>query len=128
MADFNDITKDAITDKLEEYIGTKMYAGDMAYVLLEQYNADGTFTYSSEESKQIIKDNFEDFGELVDDMEANGLQVYNPFTESEAFVVSCLIENANIMLCGSKSWNELNNGGNEFELTEEIAKAIASEI
>ena len=126
--DFAELTKRELKNMLYDYIGTPTYAGDLPFLLFESYNADGTFTYSTAESVELIKKYFNDFGEIVERIKEEGLDVINPFDNPEAFVVQMLLEEANKLLFDCETVEELNNEGDEFELTEELAKKIADEL
>lgn len=126
--DFAELTKRELKNMLYDYIGTPTYAGDLPFLLFESYNADGTFTYSTAESVELIKKYFNDFGEIVERIKEEGLDVINPFDNPKAFVVQMLLEEANKLLFDCETVEELNNEGDEFELTEELAKKIADEL
>lgn len=125
---FAELTKRELKDKLYDYIGTSTYAGDLPYLLFGEYNADGTFTYSTAESVELIKQYFDDFGEIVERIKDEGLDVINPFDNPEAFIVQMLLEEADNLLFDCETVGELSNDGDEFETTEELAKKIAEEL
>ena len=60
---------DVITEKLSEYEGVKCYGSDIAYQILEEYNIDGSYTYSAYEAVEWVKTYFEDLGEAVEHYE-----------------------------------------------------------
>lgn len=120
--------KDLLKDLLEEYEGSSVYGCDLGFTLLERYNVDGTYTYSTSEAEKWIKKNFEDIGEIYENLEAKigALSIPNPFKEPEAFQVCVMLEEADYMLlrCGfiDKNWNE------EITLDKENIEKIFKEL
>lgn len=120
--------KEILKDKLDEYEDTTVYGCDLAYKLSESENCDGSYTYSSYKAKQWIKDNFEDLGEIVEEMEfqMGKDSIPNVFNNPENFQVVVLIEVACSLLsrCDviDEHWND------RIELDEEHISIIKEQL
>lgn len=66
MDTIKEFVLEVLTDKLDEYEGTSSYGCDLAYDLLQQYNVDGTYTYSTYKAKQWVWEHFDELAEIVD--------------------------------------------------------------
>lgn len=103
-----------IIDKLYDYEGTEVYACDLGYKLFEGENIDGTFTYSSYEAKQWVKENFDDIGEVWEELQfqfgGDFLKDYNMFDNPEKFMVLIILESASYLIGKCKliedNWND----------------------
>lgn len=103
-----------IIDKLYDYEGTEIYACDLGYKLFEGENSDGTFTYSTYEAKQWIKENFDDIGEVWKELQfqfgGDFLKDYNMFDNPEKFMVLIILESASYLISKCKliedNWND----------------------
>lgn len=99
-----------LIEELENYKDTEHYGCDLAYDLLEGYNMDRTITYSTYIAKEWVKNNFDDLGEIVEEIQANGLEVPNVFNSPELFMVVIYLEVANYLIgqCEfiNKNWND----------------------
>ena len=83
---------DVILDKLPEYEGVECYGCDLSYKILEQYNIDGSYTYSAYEARQWVKTYFDDLGEAVEHYNCFiGEGLPNVFDNTEAFQVCILL-------------------------------------
>ena len=110
MKNFDELVKKELIRMLDDYEDCSMYGCDMTYTLLEKYNIGGTYTYSSYESKKMIVEYFEDFGEIVENFEFNfGPMNINIFTEPEKFIVVMLFQKAEQLLSKvpfvDENWN-----------------------
>lgn len=124
---FKNLVINELIKQLSDYEDCNVYGCEIAYTLLERYNIDGTYTYSTNESRQLIKKYFEDFGEIVEDYKINyGEFNVNPFEEPEKFIVIMMLEKANEILAKCEyidnNWNE------EIELTEEVVKILKEQL
>lgn len=119
-----------IIDRLYDYEDTKVYACDLAYSLFESENIDGTFTYSSYEAKEWIKNNFDEIGEVWEELKfqfgSEYLMDFNPFDNPEKFMVLVILESASYILGQCKTVQ--NNWDNEMTLTKENIKKIEKEL
>lgn len=101
---------DKLIEEMENYKDNKVYACDLAYTLFEEYNIDGSITYNTYEAKEWIKNNFDDLGEIVEEIQANGLEVPNVFDSPEAFMVVIYLEVASYLMAQCKfideHWND----------------------
>lgn len=128
MENFKNLVIEELEQKLEDYEGANIYGADMSYTLLEQYNIDGTYTYNSYESKQMIKTYFDELGDVYDNYLFNfGKEAsINVFEEPENFILLMLLEKANELLSDCEFIND--NWNNNIELTEENIKTIKNQL
>ena len=126
METIKDFMVDVLKDKLDEYEGTPSYGCDLAYNLLQQYNVDGSYTYSTYEAKQWIQEHFDELGDIVKEMTEEGLTPCNVFDNPEAFQVQIMLFVAGDLLGQCKTVNKFWNG--EQELTKEIINKIKEEL
>ena len=126
MATIKEFVADVLMDKLDEYEGTSSYGADLAYHLLEQYNVDGSYTYSTYEAKQWIQEHFDELDEIVEAMEDEGIPPVSVFKDTEGFMVCVMLYVAGELLgqCDAviEFWDE------EQELTKEIIAKIKKEL
>ncbi len=95
-----------LIEEMENYKDNEVYACDLAYTLFERYNIDGSITYSTYEAKEWIKNNFNDLGEIVEEIQANGLEIPNVFDIPEAFMVVIYLEVASYLMAQCKFIDE----------------------
>lgn len=126
MKTIKEFMVDVLKDKLYEYEGTSSYGGDLAYDLLQQYNVDGTYTYSTYKAKQWVQEYFNELSEIVEEMTEEGLPPCNVFKNPEAFQVQIMLYVAGGLLGQCETVNEFWN--DEQELTEEIITKIKEEL
>lgn len=91
---------DVLKDRLHEYEGKDCYGCDLGYYLLESENANCSYFCNTTKTVEFIKQNWDDFGSIVENIEANfGADgVPNPFTEAEKFMVVCMLEYSSYLL------------------------------
>lgn len=126
MATIKEFVADVLMDKLDEYEGTSSCGGELDFYLLQQYNVDGSYTYSTYEAKQWVQEHFDELGEIVEEMTEEGLAPCNVFDNPEAFQVQIMLYVAGELLgqCDTVTavWNE------EFTLEADIIKKIKEEL
>ena len=126
MATIKEFVADVLIDKLDEYKGTSSYGADLAYDLLEEYNVNGTYTYSTHKAKQWVQEHFDELDEIVEAMEDEGLPPVNVFQNIEAFMVCVMLYVAGDLLgqCDTVTafWNE------EFILEADVIEKIKKEL
>lgn len=85
MNTFTTKIKNWLIDELEEYKGADMevYPEDLAYILTDYINTNGSVHYSAWESSEFIKENFYIFGDLVEYVKDNYDVYLNPMIEPE---------------------------------------------
>lgn len=119
-----------IIDKLYDYEDVKVYGADLAYTLFESENMDGTFTYNTYEAKEWIKQNFDEIGEVWEELKfqfgSEYLVDFNPFDNPEKFMVLVILESASYILGKCKTVED--NWNNEIVLTKENIKKIEKEL
>lgn len=115
--------------KLYNYEDTSSYSCDLNYMLFEGENADGTYTYSTKDALDWIKEYWDDIGEVVEELkfQFGGMDyIPNVFERPEAFMVVIIIELAGYMLSQcpfiNDNWNE------EITLTKENIEKIINEL
>ena len=117
---------DVLMDKLDEYKGTSSYGCDLAYYLLQQYNVDGSYTYSTYEAKQWVQEHFDELGEIVEEMTEEDLAPCNVFDNPEAFMVCVMLYVAGQLLGQCDTVTEVWN--DEFILEADVIKKIKEEL
>lgn len=119
-----------IIDKLYDYEGGEIYSCDLAYTLFEAENIDGTMTYSSWSAKEWIKNNFDDIGEVWEELKFQFGDDYvkdiNIFDEPEKFMVIVVLESASYLLSRCKTINE--NWNDKIKLNKTNIKKIEKEL
>ena len=125
---FEDLVKNLIKIKLDEYVNNSIYGCELAYTLFEGENVDGSLTCNAYYFQEIIKKYFDEFGEIYDNFIFNSGKEnsINCFEEPETFVVIMLLEKANDILSQldfiSKNWD------NEIELNQKNINIIKKEL
>ena len=118
--------KSQIIDKLNGYAGGNYYACDLAQILFEGENVNGSVFCNTYKTKEFIKENFALFGELVEHWENVCGETLNPFLEPEKAHVILLLEAAQSVLSCCElidlNWN------NQIELTEDFINELTSQI
>ena len=127
MNNLEKYVRDMIGDRLEYYEGYKQYICDLAYCLFESENVDGTITYNSYKSQELIKEYFDDIAEEIEEnIDSEYLFTANPFIEPEKFLVQIVLSVAVRILakCNfiDKNWD------NEIELTNKNINIIKKEL
>lgn len=119
-----------IIDKLHDYEGETVYSCDLAYTLFESENMDGTMTYNSYEAKEWIKNNFDDIGEVWEELKfqfgEDFVKDLNIFDEPEKFMVIVVLESASYLLSQCKTIDD--NWNNEIKLNKTNIKKIEKEL
>lgn len=102
-----------IETHLNDYEDTEIYACDVAYKIFESENANGSYTCSTYEAKEWIKQYWDDIGEITEEIKSEyGTADFIPniFDEPEKFQVIIVLEGANFILGQSdfisKHWND----------------------
>lgn len=121
---WEDLVKSLIEVRLEDYRGNSYYGCDLAYTLFEEENINGSFTYSTYWSKQLIFKYWNELAEIYSEYLDNlGIEnAINILGEEEKFIVIMLLEQANDILSKNNFIDE--NWNNEFELNDENIKKI----
>lgn len=128
---FNDLTVELLKQELENYEDETITACEIAWTLTQGYNIDGTITYNTKESINLINKYWYDIADIYNDVIFNnGNCEINMFNEPELFLTAMFIENAEYLLSRCKiidnNWNE------NIELNREnintIKKQLESEV
>jgi len=126
MATIKEFVADVLMDNLDEYEGNSTYGADLAFYLLQQYNVDGSYTYSAYEAKQWVQEHFDELADIVNDMTEEGLAPCNVFDNPECFMVQIMLYVAGGLLGQCDTVNEVWN--EEFILEADIIKKIKEEL
>ena len=117
---------ETIISRLNDYKGTTNYMCDLYSILFEYENIDGSVLYSTYQTKEFIKENFDLFGDLVEYVRDNMDYTLNPFSEPEKAHVILLLEASQSILSKlptiDKFWND------EKELTPKLIKQLTKEL
>lgn len=123
---------DLLVRKLEDYEDMFIYGCDMAYTLLEEYNINGSITYSTYKAEEWLKDNIQDIYDFLPTIKFEyGDEFYaklcidileNP---EKAMTIICL-EKANDILSSLKFIND--NWNNKIVLNKENINIIKKEL
>ena len=123
---WEDLVKDLIEGKLWDYKDTSNYGCDLAYELFQGENVDGSLTYSTYWSLELIHKYWYDFADIYQEYVDSTGATLNPFDSPESFVVVMLLEQAQNILSKlaivDKYWND------EFVLTEKNIKTIIKQM
>lgn len=118
--------KNTISDRLNDYERTNIYMSKLSYTLFQGENVDGSVLYSTYQTKEFIKANFDLFGNLVSHVKNNMDMLLNPFAEPEKAHVILMLEASSQILSQLKTvyknWNK------ELELTPKLIKKLKKEL
>lgn len=118
--------KEFLINELESYSEVTVYACDLANVLTDGINMNGTVEFSTYGTIEKMKEYWEEYGSVFAYMEDNFGKASNPFDTPEAFDVQayCIIAGDVLSNCDfiDKNWNE------EVTLDEETVMKIIGEI
>lgn len=124
---FIDYCKQHIAEKIYDMVGSDYYGADLAYGLTQEENVNGTLTFSSTASKELIRKYWEDAGEYWDYEKFNfGEHTHNPFDNPEAYFVCMVIEGCASLLGQTEALEEVWN--DKFQLTKELADTIIEQV
>ena len=115
-------------DKLYDYENLEEYSCDLGYKLFEYANCDGTYTYSTYEAKEWIKEYWDDIGDVVEEIkfQMGSDNIPNVFDRPERFMVVIMLELSSYML-GNCPFIEA-NWNNEIILSKENIEIIIREL
>lgn len=115
-------------DKLAEFKGVKSCPSDLAFMLFEESNYNGSYTFSTFEAKQWCNKYFEQLGDVVEDYSHEfGEAPSNVFLFTERFQVEIIIFLASNLVWLSEYVTERVDNDDEFILTDEVIETIAKE-
>ena len=123
---------DLLIKKLEDYEDNKIYVGDLAYTLLEQYNIDGSITYSTYNANEWIRKNIYDIYDYLPTIKFNfGDNFYaglcmDFLDNPEKAMVVVVIEKANDILCNLDYIQD--NWDTEITLDKKTIEIIKKEL
>jgi hypothetical protein len=118
--------KNYLCDKLDDYKGTTVYACDLSITLTEGENANCSVYCNAYETKEMIKANFELFGDFLEYYNNNFGEMLNPFLEPEKTHVVFLIESCSQILSECKYIND--KWDKKIELTDNVIKKLKKHI
>lgn len=123
---------DLLIKNLEDYKDNKIYVGDLAYTLLEQYNIDGSITYSTYNANKWIRKNIYDIYDYLPTIKFNFgdnfcASLCMDFLDNpEKAMVVIVIEKANDILCNLDYIQ--NNWDTEITLDKKTIEIIKKEL
>lgn len=131
MKNFNELTVGLLEKELENYEGENITACELAWTLTQGYNVDGTITYNTQKSIDLIHRFWWDIVDIYSGyVEELGQCEINMFECPEAFLVLMFIENANNLMAQCEIIK--NNWDENIELNrkniEIIKKQLESEV
>lgn len=126
MATIKEFVADVLMDNLDEYEGNSTYGADLAFYLLQQYNVDGSYTYSTYEAKQWVQEHFDELGEIVEEIAEEEIPICNVFDNPEGFQVRIMLHVAEQLLGQCETVIEVWN--DEFILEADVIKKIKEEL
>lgn len=126
-----DLKKEIIEDlksKLDEYDGTSTYACDLAFLLFEGYNADGSITYNRWEAQEWVKKYFRCLGDVYGDLKDNSMlpDDLNLFHDAEKFQVIVYLEIASQVIGQCPTIKE--HWDNKITLDKKLIKYLKKEL
>lgn len=117
-------------DKLAEFKGVKTYPSDLAYMLFEEANCNGSYTFSTFEAEQWCTEYFDVLGEVVEDYynEFGDYPSYNVFLFPERFQVEIMLFlAAHLVALSAYVTERMDSNDDEFILTSSVIETIAKE-
>ena len=108
--------KDLLIDEIEsakDWINLSEYKDnwyDLAFKLLESYNVDGTITYNTYKSEEILKNHYSEVGEYIEEIQDNWCIEVKPFQEPEKALVQIVLyiaDNLNIEINDDTTWEDI---------------------
>lgn len=121
----NEIKK-YLTGKLNDYKGCYSYGVDLSHLLTEGENANGSVYCNTYQTKELIKANFDLFGDFLEYYKQEFGEMLNPFSEPEKTHVIFLIVATEQILNSSKYIQD--NWDNQIELTDEVIKTLKADV
>lgn len=111
MKNFNELTVKLLEEELENYEGENIKACELAWTLTQGYNIDGTVTYNTQKSIDLIYKYWWDIADIYNEYVGElGQCEINAFERPEAFLTLIFIENANNLMAQCEiienNWNE----------------------
>lgn len=118
--------KQYLIDEIEGYEGQMVYGADLASLLTEGPNMNGTVEFSTYATIEKIKENWDEYGSVYEYIKDNWGEGINVFEEPEKLDVITYYVIAGEILGKvpliEEHWND------EFELTEEVIQQITQEL
>ena len=127
IKEFIPFCKEKINNELENYEGQTVYACDLGWLLTEDINANGSFTYSRELAEDYLKEWWDDASDYWDYEKMNfGEHPHNPFEDAEGYLVCMVIDGVNGLL--SKCPLIDDNWNDEIELTDDVVSTLKEQV
>ena len=111
MKNFNELTVELLEEELESYEGKNITACELAWTLTQGYNVDGTITYNTQKSIDLIYKYWWDIADIYSEYVGElGQCETNIFERPEAFLTLIFIQNAENLMAQCEiienNWNE----------------------
>lgn len=118
--------KSYLTEKLNDYKGCYSYGVDLSHLLTEGENANGSVYCNTYQTKELIKANFDLFGDFLEYYKEEFGEMLNPFSEPEKTHVIFLIMATEKILNSSKYIQD--NWDNQIKLTDDVIAILKKDI
>jgi hypothetical protein len=121
---------ESLKDKLQDYKDTEEYACDLGYTLYQEEDADGCIFANTQESIDWIKNNYEDIGEIWEELKFNFgnkyMAQFDPFDNPEKVALIIYLEVASYLLGQCETIQDYWNS--KIQLTDKNIKKISKEL
>lgn len=131
MDSLKEYVVDFLDEKLDLYEDREVYGADLAYILCEEINCNGSVTFSNQLARDYLNDWEDDSGAVSDYYEYYKDNFgencpYNGFSDAEALMVSIIIQKSIDYLNQCEFINK--NWDDNFVLTKENIAKIKKEL
>lgn len=126
---FSDLTASLLKKGIDSHVDMEFMPEDFVYGVMEDYNNNGTCTSSPNEAQRLINKFPKDVGILSEQLEDEGMDIINSFSNPEGFLCQVVIEDANnIIYDHCDTFRKLYDKGEKFTLTQTLANKIKKEV
>lgn len=125
-------TIDLLLRKLENYKDNTVYACDLAYTLLDEYNIDGSITYNTYEAQEWLKEHYDEMYSFLENYKYNfgieevGRLAMDIFNNPEKAMTIIVIETASELMPHLKFIED--NWYNEITLNKQNIEIIKKQL
>ena len=116
MKNLKEYAKELLINEIEsakDWVDLSEYQdnwSDLAFKLLESYNVDGSITYNTYESEEILKDYYYEVGDYIEEIKEIWDTEINPFKEPEralVVIVLYIASGLNIEINDDTTWEDI---------------------
>lgn len=124
---FDVYCKDFIKDNLDGFIGSTIYACELANEITMGINVDGSATYSTYKAKEYLKAWWDEAADYFQYEKDNfGENYHNPFENPEAYMVCMVIQGVEGLMAQVKEIYEAQD--DQIEITQELCDSIVAQL